>query len=92
MPIGLEILNCRSLSSVRKISLTRSGVSTNLMFDSVIDDLVKSCTDGADGTDANRNKYVIFIEVVGFVADYTTSSYVPYLYLTKPILLAALYV
>lgn len=50
---------------MRKISLTPMGVSSNLVFDHIINHLVKFGTRSADDTDENGNKSVIFIEVVG---------------------------
>lgn len=54
---------------MRKIPLTLRRFSTTLVLVYIIDDLVKSETDGVDGTDAIGNRCVISIEDVGLVAD-----------------------
>lgn len=65
MPINLSVKKLRSLYTVRTISLSPTGVSKNLMLDYIIDDLVKTGTNGVDETDENGTKWDIFTEVVG---------------------------
>lgn len=66
MPFGLSVSKRRRLSSVKTVSLSPTNVSTNLVFDYIIDAPVKSGTCGVDCTDASRNECVIFIDVVAF--------------------------
>ncbi|MEM1283340.1 MAG: hypothetical protein AAGG81_07285 [Chlamydiota bacterium] len=74
IPLGLSLRFRRSNLSVRTISLTPNGVSTNFILDSIIDDLEDAAKRGIESIDCYGNKCIIFIEVVGFVADYPASS------------------
>lgn len=74
LPIGASPESRRSNSSVRIISLTAHGVSTNLVIDAIIEDLRIGGTKGVPATDAKGNKCVVFVDVVGFVGDYSASS------------------
>ena len=64
----------RSLSSVRPISLTPPGMPTNLVFDNIIEDIIVGTRDGFEVVDCEAQKAVVFLQMVGFVADYPASS------------------
>ena len=70
IPLSMGLRRRRGLGAIRKISLTPSGVSTNLVFDYLIDDILKETVQGIPAIDADGNLVYIFIEVVGFVGDY----------------------
>lgn len=64
----------RSQTTIRVISLTPPGVTTNFILDSIINDLVNGCLNGFDAVDAFGDHVTCFFEVVGFVGDYPASS------------------
>lgn len=74
IPIGLSLQRRRGLTSIRPIALTPPGVSTNYVLDDIIEDIVEGTVSGFDGEDASGRKVKIFLDVVGFVADYPASS------------------
>ena len=74
LPIGMSMKSRRSCTSLREISLTPNGVSTNFVFDFLIDDFLQGATQGFQAVDHNGRRCVVFTEVVGFVADYPASS------------------
>ena len=76
IPIGMSLRQRRSNKCVRTVSVTPNGVSSNFVIDFIIDDLEKAATEGLVATDANGSKCVVFVEVVGFVADYPASCVV----------------
>ena len=73
-PAGLHIRSRRSQASIRTLSLTPPGVSTNFILDKIIDDLVEGSIIGFSCIDAFGAKVRCFIEVVGYLADYPASS------------------
>lgn len=46
LPLGLAIQRRRSVSSIRTIYLTSPGISTNLVLNSLIPDIIKGSADG----------------------------------------------
>lgn len=72
-------LRTLNFASVRTTSLTPTGVSINLVLGYILDDHFKTDTEVLDFIDAKGRKCVVFIEVVGFVADYPACSSVLYL-------------
>lgn len=74
-PIGCSNDRRKRLSSIRPITLASHGVSTNWVFGYIIDDLIQSSTRGVSTMDENGTPVLIFIKVVGYVADYLASSY-----------------
>ena len=74
IPLNLPMHKRRGLSATRTISLTPPGVSTNEVFDYIINDLVDAAVNGISSTDPFGNRCRIFVDVVGFVADYPASS------------------
>lgn len=75
-PIGLCERRRRSFSSIRHISVTPHGVSRNLIFNSIIEDFLKASTNYVDAVDTYGQKFRIFFEISGFLANYPASSYV----------------
>ena len=73
-PSGFSIRSRSSQLTIRAISLTPSGVSTNLVFEDIIKDIVDGSVSGVDAVDAYGNDVTIFLEVTGFVGDYPASS------------------
>ena len=73
IPLNLSMEKRRVLSGRRTISLTPPGVSTNDVLDFIIDDLVDASVNGVIGIDPTGKSCRIFIDVVGFVAEYPAS-------------------
>lgn len=74
VPLSTGIRRRRAGSSVRTISLTPTGVSTNHVLNHIIPDIVKGATEGFKTVDAGGKQVRMFIEVVGFIGDYPESS------------------
>lgn len=64
----------RTESAVRTISLTPAGMSTNFIFDNIINDIVVGSTTGFRVVDCLGEKATVFLQMVGFIADYPASS------------------
>lgn len=73
-PSGFNIRARRSQSTIRAVSLTPSGISTNLVFEYIIKDIVDGSVSGIESIDAYGNDVLIFLEITGFVGDYPASS------------------
>lgn len=56
------------------LSLTSRGTSTNYVFDYIIDDILKGTIEVFDCVDSSENNFKVFLNVIGFVADYPESS------------------
>ena len=76
VPLNLSPCDRRRRSAVRVISVTPPGVSTNQVLHAIIPDLVKGSTEGVQGLLPNGEKVRIFIDVLGFIGDYTASCHV----------------
>lgn len=74
LPLSMPLESRRSTSSVRIISLTPPGVSTNEVLHYVIDDIVNATVNGIIGCTPQAQLVRIFMDVVGFVGDYPASS------------------
>ena len=73
-PTGLHVRSRRSQYSIRTISLTPAGVSTNAIIDLLIDDLVSGSVDGFECVDAFGERVKVFLDVMGFTGDYPAAS------------------
>ena len=74
LPLNFGIRRRRGIASIRTVSLTPPGISTNFILDYIIKDIVKAATEGIPSIDAHGNTVYIFVDVVGFVGDYPESS------------------
>lgn len=70
LPLGIPPNWRTTRTAVHLLGLTPPGISTNQVLLSIIDDIVKMTTEGADGWDPDGNLVKIFIDIVGFIADY----------------------
>lgn len=73
-PSSLPMRSRRSQSSIRTISLTPPGVSTNFVLNSLVADLVEGSLNGFSSVDAFGTHCICFFDILGFVADYPASS------------------
>ena len=73
-PSSLNVKSRRSQSSVRTVSLTPAGVSTNSVLEFIIEDLVVGSIDGFDCIDAFGEKVKVFFDIMGFLGDYPAAS------------------
>ena len=73
-PSDLSIGSQRCSSAVRTITLTPSGMSTNYVFDEIISDIVDGSSKGFDMVDPFGDRVLVFLQMIGFVADYPASS------------------
>ena len=64
----------RSQATIRTLSLTPPDVSSNVILDMMINDLVDGCLNGFQCVDALGQKVRCFFDVIGFVADYPAST------------------
>ena len=72
-PSSFHVRSRRSQSTIKTISVTPPGVSTNAAIDLIIDDLVRGSIDGIDCIDAFGKRVRVFIDVMGFIGDYPAS-------------------
>ena len=73
-PAGFSDPSRRSQTSIRVTSLTPPGVSTNMVLDYCIEDLVTGSLEGFDCVDPFVNSVKCFFDIIGFLADYPVSS------------------
>ena len=73
-PSSLHIKSRRSQTSIRTVSLTPPGVSTNEVLHFLIEDLVTGSLDGFICTDAFGERVTVFFDIMGFIGDYPASS------------------
>lgn len=73
-PSSLNLKSRRSQSSVRTVSLTPAGVSTNSVLEYIIEDLVTGSIDGFDCVDAFGDEVKVFFDIMGFLGDYPAAS------------------
>lgn len=73
-PSGFSVRLRKSQCTIRVISLTPTGVSTNVVFEYIINDIVTGSTSGIESVDAYGNEVIIFLDISGFIGDYPASS------------------
>ena len=73
-PSSLNVNSRRSQASIRTVSLTPVGVSTNAVCDFIIDDLVTCSIDGVECIDALGEKLKLFFDKTRFLGDYPAAS------------------
>lgn len=73
-PSSFSVRSRRSQTTIRTISVTPAGVSTNSVIDFIIEDLVTGCTDGFICVDAFGEQVTVFFDIMGFIGDYPASS------------------
>ncbi len=73
-PSSFHIRSRRSQSSIRTVSLTPAGVSTNSVLNFLIEDLVRGTLEGFDCVDAFGNRVKVFFDVLGFIGDYPAAT------------------
>lgn len=61
-------------TSVRRLGLTPPGVSTNQIIREVIEDIVQGTVEGFKSKDPTGEEVTIFLDCVGFIADYPAIS------------------
>lgn len=74
VPLSTGLRSRRCGTSIRTISLTATGFSTNEVLDFIIPDLLKGATEGFKTYDAAGEKVLMFIKVIGFKGDYPEAS------------------
>ena len=73
-PSSMNIRSRRSQCSIRTISLTPPGVSTNSVIDLIIEDIVNGSISGFECIDAFGKHVVVFFDIIGFIGDYPAAS------------------
>ena len=73
-PCGFHVRSRRSQTTIRTLSLTPAGVSTNSVIEFLIEDLVHGCIEGFDCVDALGQKVKVYLDIMGFIGDYPASS------------------
>lgn len=73
-PAGFSVRTRRSQKTIRTISVTPNGISTNFVLDFIIDDLVSASLDGIQCVDPFGEQIVCYFDILGFLADYPASS------------------
>lgn len=64
----------RCASAIRKISLTPAGITTNYVFDYIIDDIVRGTKEGFEVVDYSGQRATVLLQMLGFVSDYPDSA------------------
>jgi hypothetical protein len=75
IPMGIPPAQRAGYGAVRCIDLTPPQMSTNVVLQYIVPDLVKCCTTGVQGQDPTANPVKIFIDVLGFIGDYPAISH-----------------
>ena len=75
LPLGIQPSKRASFHAVRVLGFVPPGVSTNVVIERVVPDIVKGSTDGFPAKDANGEDVVIFLDPVGFIGDYPAVSH-----------------
>lgn len=73
-PSSFHTRSRRSQSTIRTVSLTPPGVSTNSVMEFILEDLVQGSIEGIDCVDAFGQHVRVFFDVMGFIGDYPASS------------------
>lgn len=76
--LGIPIKRMQRRYSVTTISLTPCTVSTNLVVDYLIRDILGGTIGGSAGIDAEGTETKIFLDISGFLGDYPACSDVLY--------------
>ena len=74
LPLGVRPDVRARIGCLRRIALTPPGVSTNHILEAIIPDIVEGTAHGFPALDADGNETVIFLDCVGFIADYPAVS------------------
>ena len=74
LPVGMSLKARSSRTAVHVISLTPPGVSTNEVILDIIPDIVKGAKDGVVGTMPCGRQVTIFLDIVGYIADYPVAA------------------
>lgn len=74
MPIGFSNELRYSSSTTRPVSLTPPGMMSKEILKHIVSDVVKGMTEGVKGMDPHGNPIQIFLDVIGFLADYPAVS------------------
>ena len=70
LPLGICQSKRISVGVIRQLGLTPPGVSTNHVLQYIIDDIVTGAREGFTTTDSDGQEVVIFLDCVGYIADY----------------------
>lgn len=74
LPHGLSQSKLRPKSSIRTISPTPVGVSTNEVLDIIIPEIIEGMTSGFSYIDSTFLRSKLYLEVTKIVGDYPASS------------------
>ena len=74
LPLGMLPDRRSALGAVRKIGLAPPGVSTNEILKVILSDIVKGTVEGFVTKDSRGRQVVVFLDCVGFIADYPAMS------------------
>lgn len=74
LPLSLPASWRNTRAAIRLSSLAESGVSSNEILLSIIDDIVSTTVQGVTTRDSNCEEVVVLLDVVGFVPDYVEVS------------------
>ena len=70
LPLNLPLRNRSGAGSVRVLSLTPPGVSSNNVFRVLIPDILRCTTEGIRMKDFFGNEITAFVDIVGYIGDY----------------------
>lgn len=74
-PVFFSKTRRRQLSSIRPISLTPKSLSTNLVFYYIMQDILQCSSSEKIARGYTGSNVLVFNEEIGFVANYSASSY-----------------
>ena len=75
LPLGIPTWTRTSTHALRIISLTPPGVSSEVAIYNSITDLVRASSQGVPGRTADGRDVTIFLDILGYVADYPESAH-----------------
>ena len=70
LPLSIPSWNRQSTNSIRILSLTPPGISTNADIDAMIEDITKCASIGVPAEISDGSTINLFLDVVGYIGDY----------------------
>lgn len=70
LPLRIPVMERRGAHAIRIVGATPSGVSSNVVINSIIPDIVQCTTTGVIKVMPDGDEITIFLDIVGYIGDY----------------------
>ena len=70
LPLGIPPWQRNGVHSIRIIGLTPAGVSSNVIINNIIEDIVRCSSEGVEVSMPDDTNVTLFLDVVGYIGDY----------------------